>query len=114
MYFSTVPVKSAPVPRDQRRALLPGLTGNNTVVYIDSDGSECVKLHDTVVARRHPGGQIFLDSGGRRTVTTKRRMNEALRAWGSDASVGQAAFRWYVTDFRGDHESREFYDGIVV
>ena len=104
----------APIARN-RRIKLQGLTSNNTVAYMDEAGSQCVRLHNTVVARRHPGGQIFLDSGGYLTVTTKRRINEALRAWGQDWRVYQHKGEWFVEEVQGAGRGPfEFADGMVL
>lgn len=42
------------------------------------------------------GNEITLDSGGWRTVTTKRKMNQAARQFGLGYSVYQRDFKWFV------------------
>ena len=55
-----------------------------------------VCYHSTDVASRHDDGRIVLRTGGWRTVTTKKRINQALETWGSPYRVYQEAFAWYV------------------
>jgi hypothetical protein len=107
-------IKPAPIARD-RRINLPGLTSNNTVAYVDDSGAQCVRLHNTLVAKRAPDGAITLDSGGFRTVTTKRRINEALRAWRSDWVVYQRKGEWLAKErYPGGVCPLEFIDGMVL
>ena len=56
---------------------------HKTSVYTSEAGEVCVRYHQTVVAKRDAHGKITLQSGGWRTATTKTRMNQALRSWGT-------------------------------
>lgn len=90
---------------------------HKTSVYTDSDGAIHVKYHKTVVATRMPDGLIVLDSGGWRTATTKVRINQALRSWGTGLYVHQVKGEWYIGEHKGDgiHVRRcEFFDGVGV
>ena len=70
-----------------------------------------LKLPDTnIVEVQEQSGLIRLHTGGFHTVTTKKRINEALHALGADFQVFQRAFEWYTWNWR-THEERDFMDG---
>ena len=71
---------------------------HKTAVYMDSDGTLCVKYHDTIVWQRKPDGTVILDSGGWRTRTTSLRMNQAFRQYGYPYGVRQVKGEWFVYD----------------
>lgn len=50
-----------------------------------------VRLHNTNIVVFHDDGRVTLHTGGYRTVTTKSRMNQFIRA-----NVYQRARQWYV------------------
>ena len=76
-------------------------------------GIQSVTYHQTVVAKMNPlVGNIRLDSGGYRTTTTKKRINQALEHWGSQARVFQKDYMWYLD--RGNGTTCEFADGMAV
>lgn len=54
---------------------------------------------------------ITLDSGGWKTVTTKRKMNQAARQFGLQYSVYQKDFDWFVV--KPDGETIPFEDLMV-
>ena len=87
----------------------------NTTVTDDGD-KVVVRLHrtDIFILDRGIGG-VTLNSGGWRTVTTKKRINEALKEYGIPLRVWQSNFDWYV--YRMDSTDRpgpnEFVDGKV-
>lgn len=90
---------------------------HKTAIYTDSDGATCVKYHNTVVAKRDVNGKITLNSGGWKTATTKVRMNQALRVWGTGYYVHQVKHVWYVGVHKGNgvHERVcEYYDGVTL
>ena len=60
-----------------------------------------VRYHATDVASRHDAGRIVLRTGGWRTVTTRKRMNQALAMWGSPYRVYQKDFAWFVAPALG-------------
>lgn len=53
---------------------------NNTLVIKDMNDDILLKLHDTVVVIWYKDGRIKLNSGGYKTVTTKSRINAALKS----------------------------------
>ena len=50
------------------------IVGNNTLYILYADGSQAWRLHNTDVVTLKDG-EYTLDSGGRRTPTTKERIN---------------------------------------
>lgn len=56
-----------------------------------------VILHNTAVVIKHETGAVTLNTGGRRTVTTKTAINRALMLLGVKASVSQRKGAWYVS-----------------
>ena len=84
----------------------------NTSIYTGSDDALTVKLHNTEIVKiysdkigvRH-SGKIKLNLGGWKTVTTKKRMNEASDAFmpgGLGFRVYQKDFEWYIERDNGD------------
>lgn len=68
---------------------------HKTHIETDAEGVH-VRYHATRVASLAPDGTITLRTGGWRTVTTKKRMNQALATWGSPYRVYQEDHEWYV------------------
>jgi hypothetical protein len=65
---------------------------------IEADGEVLVQYHDTVIVHRKPRDkEILLDTGGYKTVTTKRKMNQAANQFGMPYDVFQKDWNWYVT-----------------
>jgi hypothetical protein len=83
--------------RDQRKV------GNNTYAYIEHDGSVSIELHGTKVVVFYPNGLVKLNSGGYRTSTTKKRINQY-----SPVSVYQKNFEWFLRDHT------PFEDNVLV
>lgn len=54
-----------------------------------------VRYHSTAIVEFNPS-TITLRTGGWRSVTTKRKMNQAARQWGLGYSVFQRAHDWFV------------------
>lgn len=77
--------------------------GNNTYAYIQVDGSVAIELHGTNVVVIYPDDSVMLNSGGWRTVTTKKRINQY-----SPVKVYQKKHEWYLQD------GTEFTDRMVV
>jgi hypothetical protein len=77
--------------------------GNNTYAYILLDGSVAIELHGTKVVIIHPDDSVTLNSGGYRTSTTKKRINQY-----SPMKVYQKNYTWYLDN------GAEFEDGIIV
>jgi len=57
------------------------------------------------------GNNVKLSSGGLFSVTTKRHINNALRALGVNASVYQRNYTWYIND---NGTEQVFFDGYIV
>ena len=83
-----------------------------TSITTAADGSVAVRYHYTDVATRHPDGTVTLRTGGWRTVTTKRRINQALRYFGIPARLYQHRHDWYVSAY-GDG-AIEFTDAMRI
>ena len=72
------------------------------------DGSKAYYYHRTAVALLSPTGDtVRLTSGGWRTYTTKRAINQALDDLGYSERVSQRDFSWFIGD-------TPFFDGIVL
>lgn len=68
-----------------------------TAVYRDSETQRLqVFYHSTCIVEAYPD-RINLRTGGWKTVTTKRKMNQAARQFGLDYSVHQHKHEWFVT-----------------
>ena len=90
---------------------------HKTLVYLDYERAMCVKYHNTVVARLQVTGKITLNSGGYRTATTKVRMNQALRQWGTDYYVQQVKGVWGIRKYMDSGVHARvclFHDGITL
>jgi hypothetical protein len=77
--------------------------GNNTYAYIQADGSVAIELHGTNVVVIYPDNSVMLNSGGWRTHTTKKRINQY-----SPVKIYQEKYQWYLND------GTEFQDRMVV
>jgi hypothetical protein len=65
--------------------------GNNTYAYIQADGSVAIELHGTNVVVIYPDDSVMLNSGGWRTHTTKKRINQY-----SSVKVYQEKYEWFL------------------
>jgi hypothetical protein len=83
--------------------------GNNTTLHKCSDGAIAVRLYQTDVVTFWPDGEIKLDSGGCRTVTTKARINEYAPA---SCHITQRNGQWYLGNV-GTNGGPHFYDGLI-
>lgn len=72
------------------------------------DGSTAIHYHDTDVVTCLTDGSYILRTGGHKTVTTKRRINQHTPV----ASVYQEKWRWWVALNGGG--MIEFFDGIHI
>lgn len=84
---------------------------HRTTVSTTPDGTVRVTYHNTVVAAKR-GDIITLDSGGWRTPTTKRRINQALEVWGRPERVVQRDYEWVIS--HPDGTSEPFSDGVQL
>ena len=93
--------------------------GRNTKITRDGY-STIVRLHGTpVVEYSAQSGVLVLNSGGYRTATTKRRINEVANEWGLGFYVYQKAKEWYIKSDCGYpamdwKKPIPFYDGIKL
>lgn len=72
-----------------------------------------VRYWDTAVVKYNVVERtVRLDSGGHRTLTTKKRMNQASREWKLGYWVYQIGWEWYVRFDSGG--MRVFVDGMVL
>lgn len=83
-----------------------------TKVVRETEETVSLYYHRTPVVTWYSDGRIVLRSGGYRSVTTKRRMNDAV----PDIRVWQRAFEWWVTPIHGNNQENPipFHDGMVV
>lgn len=68
----------------------------HTTVTRKPTGEIRVTYHSTDVVTVHANGNITLDTGGWRTVTTKTRMNQAANQFGLGYQVSQSDGIWSV------------------
>ena len=81
---------------------------NHTYAVRRDLGKIAVRLHNTDVLTFHPNGDVQINSGGWRTVTTKSRLNRYLP---SPLRVSAKKFVWYLFDGK---KEIEFEDGLVL
>lgn len=86
-----------------------------TVAHNGLDGEKgalCVYYHKTCIVQAFDDGRVRLHSGGWRTVTTKRKMNQAAHQFDLGYGVYQRAGDWYVT--KRDGSTVDFHDGMTL
>jgi hypothetical protein len=89
--------------------------GNNRwLVRPSLDSSEIAfVLHSTEVVTFTPRGEIILNTGGYRTVTTKAAINEIIVPLGFRLSSDRG--RWIIEDFRTDPRIvAPYFDGLTL
>jgi len=88
---------------------------NNTFERYEANGDRVIRLHETDIMTFHKDGTVTLNSGGYRTVTTKRRMNQLLP---NGIGVIQRAGEWYVQRWMPGTvpviAEEPFFDGMTV
>jgi hypothetical protein len=82
--------------------------GVATSIRENAERYTVVRYHQTDVVVFNPF-EIILDSGGWRTATTKKRMNQAAQEFRLGFSVFQRSGKWIV-EFNGIES--EFMDGM--
>jgi len=84
----------------------------HTTVVRKPTGEIRVTYHSTDVVTVHANGNITLDTGGWRTVTTKTRMNQAANQFGLGYQVYQTGGVWRVMvgDNQGEWKSGPAFD----
>jgi len=110
--------------KETKREIMEGVEGIgarkialNTVEYTDTEGNKVIRLHHTNIVTHKVNGDIVLNSGGWRTVTTKSRINKySPGGW----RIEQKKRVWYLTaptlDNGAGMGKREypFTDGITI
>ena len=89
-----------------------------TSLWVSSDGWTSVKYHETTVIKWNER-EIVLDSGGWRTATTRRRMNQASKQFNLDIRVFQAGQKWFVDVYEPSatmllRQTLNFVDGMLI
>lgn len=83
--------------------------GSNIWRYQRSDGTVVVRYYETDIVSTTLDGTTTLNSGGFRTITTKKRINQHLfGSWNLYTNEGV----WYLSD--GKKERFIFRDGITI
>lgn len=89
------------------------LSRYRTIVLHDAaTGIVAVTYIRTRIVHASPAG-IVLNSGGYRTVTTKRKMCQTAAEFGLNFSVFQKNHEWFVRD-GVTGQTHEFFDGITL
>ena len=73
-----------------------------TKIDILNEGTINVLYHDTVILERRTDGNVILNTGGYKTTTTKKRMNQASELYDLGFSVYQRNHEWYVENANGN------------
>ena len=88
------------------------MIANNTAEYVNGEGARVIRLHDTDIMVFTPDNKLILNSGGWKTKTTKRRIEDNLPR-GMD--LVQRDGLWYVGVSLGHIlEWPVFYDGMTI
>jgi len=90
---------------------------HNTLEHELTDGSVAWQLHDTIIVKRYPmrNGEatlIRLNSGGWRGITTKDRINKALRRFDDARTVWSEHGIWYLGNAYTPNRV-PFYDQMI-
>lgn len=86
------------------------LSTYRTTISTRPEGKSIV-YHETAIVE-FDAEKVRLHSGGWRTVTTKKKMNQASRQFGLGFEVYQKAREWFIVTPEG--ETVPFYDGIYL
>lgn len=86
------------------------LSTYKTMIFDKPIGKQ-VFYHKTCIVE-YDDKAVKLHSGGWKTVTTKRKMNQASNQFGLGYGVFQKDFDWFVTMPNG--QTVPFYDGIMI
>lgn len=84
---------------------------NNTYIVSTGDDNISGRLHNTNIITWYTTGDIQINSGRYRTVTTKARLNAFLE--GTPWSIAAKRGEWFVHDSRSG-EKQEFYDEMFL
>ena len=81
----------------------------NNVLMVENKNGHTIRLYDTDIITIMDNGKIKLDSGGFRTATTKKWINQYLNGY----TVYQKDFEWYVFN-QSDKTTILFEDGMTI
>lgn len=94
------------------------LSAYRTTVAPAADGGTVITYVSTPIVHIHPDKSVTLNSGGYRTVTTKRKMNQAARQFDLGYGVFQRDFDWFVSRWSNEHGKWggevPFVDGMTL
>jgi hypothetical protein len=108
---------SSKIPTSYREA--KAFLGNRNSRNIKGKRSTCVEYsgenieivyHRTAVVTFRPNEDMILNDGGWRSVTTKARINDALKGY---AYLYQKNFTWYLSECDGARV-RPFVNGTII
>lgn len=85
------------------------MVAHSTLKYVTASNDTVIRYHGTDVLKISPDGTQTLNSGGYRTVTTKKRLNE----YGRGFYISQKDYEWFVF-LDGIDEPVPFEDGMVI
>lgn len=85
--------------------------GNTSILW--EAGRMTVRFHNTDIVRISEHTVIF-DSGGWRTVTTKQRMNQAMRESNIPIYVYQKDFNWFIAFTNSKKPDIPFVDNMII
>ena len=87
---------------------------HNTVEYTRPDGVKVIRLHRTDIITFPKRGGVILNSGGWKTVITRKRMNTHQ----PECIIVQDKGVWYITTSSNPYQDRDswipYFDGIKI
>jgi hypothetical protein len=89
------------------------IIGNNTIEYVNQASERIIRLHHTDILTFRVNGDIALNTGGWKTVTTKARINEFLPSiYWLQTSKGQ----WFLRKIEKPHNDVKylFADNMII
>jgi hypothetical protein len=90
---------------------------NNFSLNDTPDGHRAYIFHEVVILRHVEENTWRIRTGGYWTLTTKDRLNKALRDVGCPLRVWQERGKWYLSDFHNSYQKKDavqLFDGIVI
>ena len=91
---------------------------NNFSLNDTPDGHRAYIFHEVVILRHVENNIWRIRTGGYWTLTTKDRLNKAIRDAGySSLSVWQERGKWYLSDFHNSYQKKDaaqLFDGILI
>lgn len=88
------------------------ISAHHTAVFADKDGKQKVVYHSTCIVE-FDAESVTLNSGGYRTATTKKKMNQAIAQFQlGQIEVYQRNNEWFVCAL--GHGVLSFKDGMTV